>query len=136
MSKTNDGRLEVSLIGLCRFEIKEHLPTVRGYDLIVPDWSKFESDYLQHSSIDNVTKLRFINSLRSHFTKNKMEVNWQVLEKLTPDKLFHSIFYLLELSDEEKQLLIEIDTLDERLKAFIAMFEEKGKVCFIPNSFS
>lgn len=125
--ETSDGRLEISLSGLCRFEIKEQLTTTRGYRLIVPNWSNYELDYHEHELIDSITKFRFLNALRSHFKPDKMEINWNVMEKLSIDKLFHTLFYLLELSDADKQILLEMNTLDQRLKAIIAMFGDNSK---------
>ena len=43
--ETADGRIEMILSGVCRFELGEELPTVRGYRLVVPDWDRFASDY-------------------------------------------------------------------------------------------
>jgi Lon protease-like protein len=43
--ETSDGRIEMVLSGVCRYDLGEELPTTRGYRLIVPDWSRFSDDY-------------------------------------------------------------------------------------------
>ena len=42
--ETNDGRIEMVLSGVCRYDVGEELPTTRVYRLIVPDWSRFSDD--------------------------------------------------------------------------------------------
>ena len=125
--ETNDGRLEVSLTGLCRFEIKEELVTTRGYRLIVPDWSKFAMDYEEQAEPDLVTQRSFINVLRSYFNQTDMTLDWKVMEKLDGESLLNALFYFLNLSNEDKQMLIEIDTVEQRIKAITAILENNNE---------
>ena len=125
--ETNDGRLVVSLTGLCRFEIKEELVTTRGYRLIVPDWSKFAMDYEEQAEPDLVTQRSFINVLRSYFNQTDMTLDWKVMEKLDGESLLNALFYFLNLSNEDKQMLIEIDTVEQRIKAITAILENNNE---------
>ena len=43
--ENDDGRIEIILTGLCRFQVQEELASTRGYRLIVPDWSAYACDY-------------------------------------------------------------------------------------------
>jgi len=126
--ETNDGRLEISLTGLCRFEIKDEIVTTRGYRLIVPEWSKFAIDYEEQSEPDAVTQKSFINTLKVYFNQTDMKLDWEVLEKLDAENLLNALFYFLNLSNEDKQMLIEIDTIEQRIKAITAIFESNNKV--------
>jgi len=123
----HDGRIEVSLRGLCRFEIKEELVTTRGYRLIVPDWIKFEVDYQDHEEPDSATQFSFLSMLRNHFKRANMEIDWKVMEKLSTESLFNALFYFLDLSDADKQMLIEMDTLGQRVKAITAILESNDQ---------
>lgn len=125
--ETNDGRIEISLMGLCRFEIKEELITTRGYRLIVPNWSKFEIDYEEQTEPDSATQFSFLNILRSHFKQTNMEIDWKIMEKLSTESLFNALFYFLDLSDEDKQMLIEMDTLNQRIKAITAILDSSSQ---------
>ena len=40
-SETDDGRFLIILLGVCRFDIREELPTVRGYRRVIADWQRF-----------------------------------------------------------------------------------------------
>ena len=121
--ETNDGRIEISLEGLCRFEIKEELVTTRGYRLVVPDWGKFEIDYSAANEPNSAAQFTFLNSLRHHFKQANMDIDWKVMEKLSTESLFNALFYFLDLSDEDKQMLIEMDTLEQRVKAITAILD-------------
>lgn len=125
--ETNDGRLEISLTGLCRFEIKDEIVTTRGYRLIVPEWTKFAIDYEQQSEPDTVTQKLFINTLRAYFNQTDMKLDWEVMEKLDAENLLNALFYFLNLSDEDKQMLIEMDTIEQRIKAISAILESNSK---------
>lgn len=125
--ETNDGRIEVSLAGLCRFEIKEELVTTRGYRLVVPDWSRFDIDYVDHPELDSATQFSFLNMLRHHFKQNNLELDWKVMEKLSTESLFNVIFYFLDLSDADKQMLIEMDTLEQRIKVITAIIDSNNQ---------
>lgn len=131
--ETSDGRLEISLAGLCRFEIKDQLATTRGYQLVVPDWSQYNIDYKANNELDSITKFWFFNALRSHFKPENMEINWKIMEKLSTEKLFNTLFYLLEISDADKQLLIEMDTLEQRVKAIVGIFNNKSKESIVQH---
>ncbi|MEB8431578.1 LON peptidase substrate-binding domain-containing protein [Cocleimonas sp. KMM 6892] len=126
--ETNDGRLEISLTGLCRFEIKDEIVTTRGYRLIVPDWSKFAMDYDDQSEPDATTQKSFISALKSYFNQTDMKLDWEVMEKLDSENLLNALFYFLNLSDEDKQMLIEIDTIEQRIKALTAILESTSKI--------
>ncbi len=126
--ETNDGRLEISLTGLCRFEIKDELETTRGYRMIVPDWSKFSIDYEEQPESDAVTQKSFINALKAYFNQTDMKLDWKVMEKLDSENLLNALFYFLNLSDQDKQMLLEIDTVEQRIKALSAILDSNNTI--------
>ena len=118
-----DGRIEITLTGLCRFEISEEVVTTRGYRLVIPDWSKFEIDYQQQSEPDDSTRISFLSTLRNHFNDAEMQADWEMMEKLSTEDLFNTFFFFLRLSNLDKQMLIEMDTLEQRMIAIIAILD-------------
>lgn len=121
--ETNDGRLEISLTGLCRFRVEEEIVTTRGYRLIVPDWSKFSLDYEEQPEPDEIIQSSFINALKGYFNQTDMKLDWEVMEKLDAQDLLNTLFYFLNLSSEDKQMLMEIDTIGQRIKVLTAILE-------------
>ena len=124
--ETLDGRLEISLTGLCRFEVKEELTTTRGYRLVIPAWDKFEIDYDLSSELNGPNKA-FVNTLKHYFSNTQFELDWQAMENLNQGDLFNSLFYFIDLSSADKQMLLEIDTTEKRIKALTALLSNKDE---------
>jgi Lon protease-like protein len=123
--ETTDGRIEMVLSGVCRFDLGEELPTTRGYRLIVPDWSRFSGDYA-----DQDDKLRgehdlLIQTLKRYFEAEKLEADWTMLERLSTVRLMNSLSMALPFSDGDKQVLLETVEAAERLSAFTALLHNK-----------
>lgn len=119
--ETSDGRIEMVLSGVCRFDLGQELPTTRGYRLIIPDWSRFSDDYE-----DRENELRnqhdfLTRTLRRYFEIKKLEVDWSVLERLPTVKLMNSLSMALPLSNQDKQVLLETVEPADRLYAFTAL---------------
>ena len=49
--ETDDGRIEMVLTGVCRFDLGEELPTTSGYRPVIPRWSRFSNDYTDHEGL-------------------------------------------------------------------------------------
>jgi hypothetical protein len=119
--ETIDGRLEIVLSGLCRFKIKDELSTTRGYRLVLPDWTEFESDYDEDEEPSEESVSLFKSVLKNYFVQNNMEADWGLLDQLGADQMANSFINYLPISDEDKQILVEADTLKNRLRAFTAI---------------
>jgi Lon protease-like protein len=123
--ETNDGRIEMALSGVCRYDISEELPTTRGYRLVIPDWSRFSDDYEdQNSDLRNEHDL-LVHTLKSYFEVKDLEVDWSMLERLPTLRLMNSLSMALPLSEQSKQVLLETVKPVERLQTFAAMLESE-----------
>ncbi len=121
--ETSDGRLEILLAGLCRFERAEELSSMRGYRLIVPSWKQFEGDYHDQVAADAQAGLLFTASLRRFFKIKNIEVDWETIEQLSQETLINNLIGQLPISVEDRQLLLEADTLADRVKSFTAVLD-------------
>ncbi|MDX1697442.1 MAG: LON peptidase substrate-binding domain-containing protein [Thiohalobacterales bacterium] len=119
--ETRDGRLEIVLTGVCRFDIAEELSSVRGYRLIVPDWSRFHDDYADNENTLHSEHDLLIHTLKEYFAAKQLEVDWTALEQLPVVKLMDSLGMALPLSGPDKQVLLESVEPEERLRTFIAV---------------
>lgn len=125
--ENQDGRVEIGLTGLCRFQIQEELTSTRGYRLVVPNWSAYTCDYEEQKPASELASVSFRVALKSYFSENNMDADWTMLEKLNVEELASSLFGFLPLSVEDKQLLVEIDSFSDRLTAFTAVLENSSK---------
>ncbi len=119
--ETLDGRLEIVLEGLCRFRIHEELSTMRGYRLVSPNWQEYQDDFKEQGSVDSQSSSKFLQVLRQYFKENNIDVDWPAIEKLPQDSLVSNLVAQLNLTIEDKQLLIEAETFNNRIKSFTAI---------------
>ncbi|MEO0369047.1 MAG: LON peptidase substrate-binding domain-containing protein, partial [Pseudomonadota bacterium] len=121
--ETQDGRLEIALIGLCRFSVAEEMASTRAYRIIAPSWDNYKSDFEKPEQIGTELESQFKASLQSYMRDNKLETQWSSLQKLHIGDLCNSILSFLPLEAEDKQMLVESDNLTNRLKIFSAILE-------------
>lgn len=123
--ETDDGRIEMVLSGVCRFDLGEELPTTRGYRLVVSQWSRFYNDYTDHHDTLSSTHDLLIRALRAYLQSKNLDVDWAMLERLSTMRLLSSMCMALPLSEADKQLLLETVHPAERLNTFIAILESE-----------
>ena len=114
-NETSDNRLMVVLTGVCRFDIREEIPTTRGYRRVQVDWSRFRCDTVE----DTVTEMErghFLQQLRNYCNFKHLDIEWPVLEHVGMLDLINRLTCVLPLEVAERQLLIEAVTLPERLE--------------------
>ncbi len=121
--ETSDCRIEMVLTGVCRFDVGEELPTTRGYRMIMPDWSRFADDYVEHDEVLRPRHAQLIESLKHYFDVNDLEADIPMLERLPTARLVDSLVLALPLESAEKQMLLESVSAMERLENFVALLE-------------
>ena len=121
--ETSDARIELVLVGVCRYDVGEELSTTRGYRLIVPRWSRFADDYQDDTDVLSNAHSLLIKTLKGYFRNEGLDVDWAMLERLSTVKLINSMSMALPLSEADKQVLLETVQPAERLDTFIAILE-------------
>ncbi len=121
--ETSDGRIELLLSGVCRFDLGEELPTTRGYRLIVPDWSRFADDYADHEEQLQGERQRLIATLERYLDARELEADLAMFERLPVGRLLDSLMMALPLTEQEKQMLMETVEAEKRLASFIALLQ-------------
>ncbi|MDX1345745.1 MAG: LON peptidase substrate-binding domain-containing protein [Sedimenticolaceae bacterium] len=119
-----DGRLNVMLTGVCRYRIVEELPHKDGYNLARVEWSGFENDY-ETETVDPEVIKGFKQNLRDYFDRNRMQVDWEVLDKLPVEQVVNNLVLVLNLDIDSKQRLLESPTVSHRLELFSNLIDEK-----------
>jgi len=113
-SETNDGRIVMVLTGVCRFEVRSELDTLRGYRRVVPSWERFARDY--HEDESRVAdRDSFLSSLRAYSSLRGVEIPWDDVKAMQDADLVNLLCAHLPLGPDDKQALIE--TLDLRDRA-------------------
>lgn len=120
-SETDDGRLLIVLVGVCRFRAGEELATTRGYRRVVADWQDFEGDY--QPSLEGFDRGQFMRVLRSYFRVRKLDADWQALEQLDPWRLVNVLSVSLPFEAVDRQALLETPSNDGRASLLTALLE-------------
>jgi len=131
--ETSDGRLGIVLSGLCRFEATQEMSSSKDYRIVVPDWSEFAKDYQRNDTPSSQIALLFNGALRNYLNNSNIEVDWQAWETLDVNDLANSVLSYLPISPEEKQILVETNTLEDRLVAFTAILDEDNSTLSIQH---
>lgn len=121
--ETGDGRIEMVLSGVCRFDIGEELPSTRGYRRVVPDWSRFRADYAAPAPGLHGQHADLLQTLRRYLAHNNLETDWPMLERLPTPDLLNNLCMALPLGVQDKQRLLETVDPAPRLSLLIAMLE-------------
>ncbi|MEW7986235.1 MAG: LON peptidase substrate-binding domain-containing protein [Candidatus Thiodiazotropha sp.] len=122
-NETLDGRIEIIITGVCRFDIQAELPSDRGYRLIKPNWERFESDYEFNLRTTEEKRNSIYSSLDRYLSYNALETDTDQLKKLTTPQLVNVLTTALPLSREDKQSILDAVSFDERFLLLMTKLE-------------
>lgn len=112
-AETGDGRFSITLLGLCRFHIKEELPLQSGYRVIRPDYSSFfdDLDDDNYTVKDRDTLLKIVEA---YFVANGIDSDWSTIESADDASLVTTLSMLCPFDPSEKQALLECENTTSR----------------------
>jgi Lon protease-like protein len=130
-SETDDGRYLITLTGVCRFTIFEEIATMRGYRRVVPDFARWQAD-LEPAGGARVERERLLAALKGYFARNAMSADWSAINDSPDDRLVTTLAMFCPFEPQEKQALLESETLAERTATLVALLE-MGAVASTPG---
>lgn len=126
-SETGDGRILLTLQGLCRFAVEEELPRAQGgYRQVRVDYSRFRTDMAPHQT--TLDRPRLMTALKRFFSANNLAIDWKALEQLDDTALVGTISMVAPLEPIEKQALLEAEDGTVRGKLLIGLLESSVMV--------
>jgi len=116
--ETEDGRYLIILSGICRYNIVNELTNDKLYRECKIDFENYINDLKENNKEEiKFSDLKFIfNDLKNLFIKKGYLINWKDLEKQTLYQTINTLSMVSPFSLEEKQILLETNTLVERKK--------------------
>jgi Lon protease-like protein len=121
--ETDDGRYQITLSGLIRFQIRHELPRgPGGFRLVEPDFAAFSGDIAQGDYI-LAGRARFIATLKGYFETRSATVDWKAIDAMPDRQLVISLAMLCPFSPDEKQALLECRDLVQLGEMLLALFE-------------
>lgn len=119
--ETGDGRLHVSLSGICRFNIVEEISVNTGYRQC--KIKIIEDDLADLSEGDDVDRDAVLNAFKNYLTANNMDADWETVDKADTETLITALCMMSPYDPAEKQALLEAPTLKDRADTLIAISE-------------
>ena len=117
-NETDDGRYLIVLNGISRFKIVEELKNDKlfreckiNFNNYLDDLNENIKEEIKFSDLESV-----LNDLKILFKKQGYLINWKDIEKQTIDQTINTLSMASPFSLEEKQMLLETNTLYERNK--------------------
>ena len=113
--ETEDGRYLIELKGILRFNKTKEQNTHNKYRSLEINYENFYHD-LDNEKIElKFSDLELIfKDLKSLFEKKGFIINWKALEKQSLNEIINALAMASPFSLEEKQILLESETLDIR----------------------
>ena len=130
-SETTDGRYEVKLSGICRFDIAAETEIKNGYRIIRPDWSPYKGDFAQSHSL-GINRDQLKTLLQKYFENEGMTCDWGKVDDVPDGKLMTCLSMVCPFDAGEKQALLEAECGNARARMFMTMLEMAvcgGKDC-------
>ena len=122
-SETDDGRMVVSLTGICRFRVDEELPVTTAYRQVRPNYQSFDSDLISDVGALDVDRDSLLDVVRRYLDANGMTADWDGIEQSGNEALVNSLSIISPYGPQEKQALLEADSLAQRADILIALTE-------------
>ena len=123
-AETEDGRILITLTGVCRFNAAEELPARRGYRRVRADYAPFRDDLdLSRERPAGLDRPALMGALRPFFRLRGIEANWDAMEQTSDATLVLTLAMVCPFDPLEKQALLEAGTPEERASMLVALLQ-------------
>ena len=120
--KTPDGRYLINLKGVSRFKIIDEI----NNDCLYREFKVNYLDLKKKITSEDLKKVdvnELIDKTKKFFKLNQLSTDWKVVEKVSPDQLVNSLSMLCPFEPEEKQVLLEAETIVKRLDVLVTLMK-------------
>jgi len=121
-AETDDGRYLITLEGLVRFKITQNLDVTKGYRNALVAYHGFENDF-DRDRVEGFGRQPFIDALHAYFSLFQINGSWEALEKADEATLITSVAMAVPLNPEEKQAILESQTLADQGELLRSLME-------------
>ncbi len=119
---TDDGRILITLRGVCRFTVTGELPMTLPYRQVMADYAGFATD-LAPAPNGQIDRPRLIAALRSYLDRHNLPADWPAIDAAGDETLVHSLAMICPFAPSEKQAMLEADSLAQRGGLLTALLE-------------
>ena len=121
-SETEDGRILLTLTGVCRFAITSEVDSQRGYRRMAVDWTPFRND-LTPAADPEWDRAHLLSMLKAYLKLKNIELNWKAIEAASDLALALSMPMVLPFDVREKQAMLDAADTTQRGQTLLALLE-------------
>lgn len=126
-AESDEGQYMLTLSGVCRFDIAEEISDTGGYRRVMAEYQRFRNDIGDTS--DNVLtnpqidRERLLAAVKEYFTLQNIEASWDAIGATPINSLITSLAMTCPFGPNERQALLEAETLSSRAEIIITLLE-------------
>ncbi len=120
-AETDDGRYLVNLTGTRRFALAETFAGDAPYLIGRPDWSAFTIDAQEDQSAEDVDRDELLDALKRYLAAESLQIEWDQAAAAPTEALIVSLAMGCPFESNEKQALLEMQTLAEQARCLITL---------------
>ncbi|SHI42508.1 hypothetical protein SAMN05444000_101100 [Shimia gijangensis] len=122
-SETEDHRYMITLTGISRFRVLKEVDGFQPYRRCEVSWEGFDRDLGLAEHDKSYNRPQFMELLERYFASMNLSTDWDTLKQAEDELLVNSLSMLLDLSNEDKQALLEAPSLATRRETLITLIE-------------
>ncbi|MEN5277692.1 LON peptidase substrate-binding domain-containing protein [Brucella sp. TWI432] len=120
-SETGDGRVLITLQGICRFRVLEEVNSRKPYRQcrIAP----FLADLEDPRDLGEIDRDALLGAFKDYLEVHNLEADWESISRAANDTLVNALSMMSPFGPAEKQALLEAPDLKTRAATLIAITE-------------
>lgn len=122
-AETGDGKYQVVLTGVSRFQIVEEEKVETPYRQCRVDYRMFAEDLVQGLGEDDVDRESLLKTLANYLAANSIEADWSGITQAPTEALVNGLSLMAPFGTREKQALLEAPDLRARAELLVAATE-------------
>ncbi len=122
-AETPDGRMLVTLTGICRFSVKSELAVTTAYRQVEADFKPFAIDLVMDMGANEVNRPALLTAFKDYLSANNMSADWSEINAASTEVLVNTLSLLAPYPANEKQALLEAPDLKTRADVLVALTE-------------
>lgn len=123
--ETEDGRVLITLLGVCRFRVAAEPAIPTPYRQVEADYSAYLGDLVAEPP-ESFPRERLAFALKDYLSRRDLKADWGSVMSAPADVLINALAMLCPFEPSEKQALLEAPSWAERVDTLVALLEMAG----------
>ncbi len=124
--ESGDGRYLITLTGVRRFALTSEIGNEAPYRIGEVNWKAFEIDVHKDETAKDVDREEFLEIMHDYLEAESLKADGDNIDEAPLDALVASLAMGCPFAPNEKQALLEAQTVAERAECLMALMEMSG----------